>query len=139
MNGAHASKWLVRLAVAVLLTTLVGCGDRGPPRYEVSGLVTYRGEPVPVGRIAFEPDPDRGNRGPATMAFVEDGRYRTERGKGTIGGPHIVKIYGFQAEAQTPTGLKVEMTLFPVYYTSADLPEEDTTADFEVPDQPPDQ
>ena len=137
--GARTNKLLAGPAVALLLTTLVGCGDRGPLRYKVTGLVTYRGKPVPVGRIAFEPDPDRGNRGPATMAIIEDGRFRTKSGKGTIGGPHVVKIYGYQAGAQTPVGLNIEKTLFPLYFTNVDLPKEDTTVDFEVPDQPPDQ
>jgi hypothetical protein len=32
-----------------------GCGQEGISRYEISGTVTFQGQPVPEGNIAFEP------------------------------------------------------------------------------------
>jgi hypothetical protein len=44
---------LLRLTLAGLF--LAGCGPSGPPTYEVSGTVTWNGQPLPAGDITFEP------------------------------------------------------------------------------------
>jgi hypothetical protein len=50
---------------------------------------------------------------------------------GTVGGPHLVRILGLDG---IPRGELVNGSpLFPEYNTTADLPKEDTTLDFEVP------
>jgi hypothetical protein len=118
-----------------LLAVLVccGCGDGAPARYDVSGTVTLDGSPVPGGSITFEPDRSKGNQGPAGYAKIKDGKYDTSgEGSGTIGGPHIVKITGLGGETD-PDLFPEGMPLFPEYQTSVDLPEEETTQDFDVP------
>jgi hypothetical protein len=116
------------LAVCAL-AMVVGCSKQsGPPRYTVSGTVTFRGEPVPMGTIAFEPDTSQGNRGPAGYADIVNGRFQTHLG--AVGGPHIVRINGVSGPTLDETQ---DTTLFSDYRTTCDLPAESTTIDFDVP------
>jgi hypothetical protein len=116
-------------AAACTCGLLVGCSKQtGPPRYSVSGTVTFRGEPVPLGTIAFEPDTSRGNRGPAGYADIVAGRFQTHLG--AVGGPHIVRISG--ASGPMIDEAK-DTTLFSDYMTTCDLPPQSTTLDFDVP------
>lgn len=117
------------IALAVLSA---GCG-RGERLYHISGTVTFAGKPVPKGTIVFEPDTSRGNQGAAGFAQIADGRFDTRvgDGKGTVGGPHLVRILGLDG---VPRGELVNGSpLFPEYHTTADLPMQDTTLDFQVP------
>jgi hypothetical protein len=117
----------------VLLRLLVaGCGRSGPPRYELSGTVTYAGKPLPAGVIFFDPDVRQGNDGPQGFAHVQEGRYDTRQtGKGSVGGPHRVRIQGF--DGQPGPELPLGQPLFPEYQTDHDLPKENSTRDFEIP------
>lgn len=110
-----------------------GCGDRdGTTRYNVSGTVTYDGKPVPVGTIVFMPDGSKNNQGPPGFAKIKDSKFDTAYdGKGHIGGPHVVRISGFDGRRaeELPEGIR----LFPDYTSPVDLPKEGTTHDFDVP------
>jgi hypothetical protein len=125
----------VRRILLVLLAAALmsGCGRRsvGPPRFSVRGRLTYRGEPVPFGEIAFEPDTAAGNRGPAGYGVVTNGRYETYRDKGAVSGPHTVRITGFDGNVadEFPQGKH----LFIDYTTTINLPREDVAIDFDVP------
>ncbi len=116
------------------LLWVVGCsGDSGPQRYDLQGRVEFRGAPVPTGRIVFDPDPVQGNRGPQGVAIIQDGTYDTRAvtGKGTVGGPHIVRIDGFDGKDSnddSPFG----NSLFREYRQAVDLPKEDAEMDFTV-------
>ena len=70
----------------VLLACLtIGCGNE--KTYRVSGKVTFKGQPVPEGRIFFMPDPSKGNKGPSGSAEIKNGRYDTDAGgRGVVGG-----------------------------------------------------
>jgi hypothetical protein len=122
-------------SAAVLLPMLLlgplGCGgNAGPRRHEVSGTVSYRGQPVPVGYVSLEPDPTAGNFGPGSMAKIVAGRYRTDRGRGVVGGPHRVRIIGFDG---TPAdGLGDGARLFAEVVYSVDLPKKASVQDFDV-------
>jgi hypothetical protein len=110
----------------------LGCGT-GQREYHLSGAISYQGKPVPTGNIVFEPDATKGNQGSPGYAKIKDGRYdtRAEEGKATVGGPHLVRIMGRDG---IPRGELVNgMPVFPDYSTTADLPKEDSTKDFEVP------
>ena len=119
----------------LLLTVLVvGCGGQeGPTRYELSGDVTFNGQPVPAGSVQFAPDTARGNSGPGTTATIIDGHYQTPSGKGTVGGPHKVTIYGYDGNAEAAEGSPFGTSIFPGYETEVDLPKEATTHNFDVP------
>ena len=113
---------------------VVGCGGGdGPRRFDVSGKVTHRGQPVAEGMIIFEPDSSKGNSGPQGFAAIKDGQYNTSRrGQGVVGGPHLVRISGFDGVSvseDSPNG----SPLFPTFSLDLDLPKESTIQDFDVP------
>jgi hypothetical protein len=112
-----------------------GCGDAGPRRYQVSGTVTYRDQPVPRGFITFEPDDSRGNQGPGGGSPIVNGKYATAEGKGISGGPYRVKIVGSDGVPFTENGEQIleGSPLFPPYETTVDFPNESTEKDFIVP------
>src|SRR5215204_5622413 len=82
-------------ATAACLRVTCGCGS-GERQYHLSGAITYQGKPVPAGTIVFEPDATKNNEGAASYAKIKAGRFdtRAEGGKGTVGGPHLVRIMG---------------------------------------------
>ena len=115
------------LGIAVLF---LGCSS-GEKIHDLSGSVTYEDKPVPAGHIVFEPA--AGNTGPAGFAKIKDGRYDTRilEGRGVVGGPHLVTIMG---QTGIPSGeLLNGKPIFPEYTTTADLPKNNGTHDFEVP------
>jgi hypothetical protein len=117
-----------------------GCerGGGGPKRYTVTGTVTFRGQPVPCGRIDFEPDTERGNSGPFGTAEIRQGQYTTARNRGVVGGPHLVRILGSDGVplkvadegSIDPRGTR----LFREYTENIDLPRSDSTRDFDALD-----
>jgi hypothetical protein len=123
--------WLVIFVIAL------GCrpSTQGPTRYSIKGSVSFRGQPVPIGRIVFEPDAKAGKDGPPAVAEVLNGRYETGLRFGGVGGPHIVVIEGFDSPG--PGGLGPDdaaKPLFPEYRTTVELPREGSTQDFDVPE-----
>jgi len=124
-----------RSALIVAWSTIVGvgCGPTGPARYDVSGSVTFDGQPVPVGTITFVPA--TGNSGPGGSAGIQAGRYDTaSTGKGPTGGPHVAIITGF--DGKTVGGVEQVQEgspLFIDYREEFDLPKEKTVRDFQVP------
>ena len=117
-------------ACCMLLTGITaGCSRPGTTRYSLKGTASFKGKPVPGGRVMLAPDGTQGNRGPAAYAQIIDGRFMTEKGKGHVGGPHLVEIQGFD----TTAGTEPPPSMFPVYETVVDLPKADSIMDFEVP------
>lgn len=113
------------------LVVVAGCGgEAGDPRRELSGQVTHAGKPVPSGRIVFSPDASQGNNGPATIADIERGHYRTRPGKGVIAGPHVVTIMGTDGTMATESN---DASLFPPYQTHVTVRSDDASYDFVVP------
>lgn len=120
------------LAVVVAGLGIVGgCSRPGPPRYPVSGSVTYAGSPLASGRISFEPDTSRANQGPGGYGDIVAGRYATYRTMGAVGGPHRVVIEGYSGD--TPEQWSKRRPLFPPYITTVDLPTGKAEVDFAVP------
>lgn len=116
----------------VLLAAACNSAPPGPQRFDVSGKATFDGKPIPSGKIMFEPDSTKGNEGPQGSADILNGVFDTKLGgKGTVGGPHNVRLQGFD-------GKKVEgwpdgQPIFIEFTIPADLPKESTTKDFDVP------
>lgn len=130
-NACRWMRWLSSIWLCIAPLLFAACGTDGPARYDVSGAVTFDGQPVPAGRIVFEPDSTQSNQGPAAYADIESGRYATPRGKGHVGGPHVVRITGTDGvpSGELPDGRQ----LFPEYKTTLDLPQDDADHDFDVP------
>lgn len=108
----------------------LGCGGgapSGPPRFDVQGAISFDGQPIQAGEITFVPDTSKGNSGPAANAKIENGRYTTVgRSKGVVGGPHRVRVIGFDGNAKPEEELPFGMPLFPEYEMSFDLPKSAT-------------
>lgn len=117
-----------------LVTTLAGCGPRGPERFQLTGKVTFDGRPVPSGLIRFEADATQGNSGPVGCATIKDGRYTTaEQGsKGALKGPLVAIMTGGPAPNQQ---VEFPVMWFTDYTTKIVLEPTGwaTTFDFDVP------
>ena len=124
-----------RLVLLSLLVFSIGCGRSDDPRaFQLSGQATFDGEPIPWGSILLEPDSAQGNTGPAGVAEISQGRFRTRSGSGHVGGPHVVTIIA--TDGSRPESPDVDNSLFPPYQTKLDLPAENSEHDFEVPRLP---
>lgn len=127
-----STKQLSRFAGATLLVAMLfftGCGGSGPRAVDVSGTITFGGQPVPQGVVYFDPDTAAGNDGVQGFARIHDGAYDTrETGKGIGGGPYRVRITGATAGGDGPA-----RALFSEYTVAVDFPRETTTRDFAVP------
>lgn len=122
--------------VVVVILAAAGCSpvEKGPTRFAVRGQVMFDGKPVPKGRIAFEPDAAAGNMGPGGYGSIDNGTYATYPRMGAVGGPHLVRISGFDG---VPSGEMIEGgPLFAEYTTTIDLPLNNTTVDFDIPKSP---
>ena len=126
-----------------LLLVLAGCGAGVVPRYELSGSVTYDGQPVPAGYMIFASDIDAGNPGPGSQVDIRDGKYNTMAGQGTIGGPHVVTIFAFDGQPYQlnddsggpPMLNPMGNPLFESVSINVDLPKKPAVHDFNVPRQ----
>jgi hypothetical protein len=123
------------LSVAVFLAVtwlLAGCGGN----YQISGTVTYKGKPVPVGSVYFMPDEGRSGR--SVNATIENGKYCTPPGEGAAGGLMVVQVVGFDGKLVRSKEGDLAASgkrLFPAYVTKVQLPARDNVLDIEVPEQ----
>ena len=137
MRGDAMSWWncsgIARVSWGLcLLLGALGCGgaaDDGPPRYQLSGTVTYAGQPVPAGDINLVPDFEQNNAGPGTFCMIQNGKFSTPAGKGVVGGPYILTISGYRS---TDTDAENNQ-LFDSYDYKIDLPQSNHTVTIEVP------
>lgn len=121
-------------AVVALVGLTAGCGQKGPTRYRVSGSVTFKGQPVPVGAIQFNPDTSKGNSGAAAFAGIKAGRFDSATdGLGTVGGPQIVTVEAFDGKVVDRDLLPNGKPLVRGFRKSYDLPKAaDATLDIEL-------
>jgi hypothetical protein len=75
MNSLSIRAWVRQAMVLPLLAVLVIAGCGVPPMGEMSGVVTYNGEPLPVGTIAFMTDGVPNRYQIASGMIQGDGRY----------------------------------------------------------------
>lgn len=132
---ANGRRNLAKAIIVVMGVTVVfGCrpAAKGPARYAVSGRITFGGDPIPVGTIAFEPDASAGNNGPAGYGDIKDGKYVTQGRFGAVSGPHLVRIEGFDPPDPANPDASPR-PLFREYVTKVDLPPKASTLDFDVP------
>jgi len=132
--GGRPGRRVIRVVFMMVGLCVAGCAEQeGPPRYNLSGAVTFSGKPVVAGEITFAPDSSQANKGPGSYAVIQDGRYETYPGKGIVGGPHLVTIIGYDQPLAGEGSGKETLPLFPPYETTVDLPKQDSTFDFNVP------
>lgn len=124
--------------VAVLCAFAVGCSKS--EGYRVSGKVTFMGNPVPSGKIYFTPDSSKGATTGATgFADIRNGQYDTSAagGRGAPAGPVVIALEGLDPSAKPdnpdPSGEVTAKMLFARYELSAEIPQQDSTKDIDVP------
>jgi hypothetical protein len=96
------------LAALLGLATLPGCADAG--RVAVEGTVTYDGQPVQAGVIAFVP---AGGQGLSSGGSIVDGKYHIPAKYGPRTGPYRVEIRWAKPTGQkfkSETGALLERT-----------------------------
>ncbi|QDU29093.1 hypothetical protein ETAA8_42000 [Anatilimnocola aggregata] len=126
---------LVALSLIGLLTA--GC-EKVVKRYEVSGKITYQGQPIPAGIIYFDPDIAAGGKGLQGFAVIKDGTYdtRVEGGLGPVGGKYVLRIHGNNGIPEPE--LVMGRPLFGEITIPKELPAADTQLeDIDVPLQSP--
>lgn len=86
-----------RLALAVALVTMSGCGGGVGPTVEVVGTVTYEGEPAEDAEVTFFPEQGRPARGVTDVSgkFVLS---TFESGDGAVPGKHVITITEYYEE-----------------------------------------
>jgi hypothetical protein len=122
--------------VAVCLAALaLGCGgsDGGG---RVSGKVTFKGQPVPSGKVYILPDSSQNNQGQTGFADIKDGHYDTsaEGGQGAVSGAVIIAVEGI--DPNPPPGAEPDVSatvLFPRYEKKVELPAGASVQDIDVP------
>ncbi len=120
-----------RLVLACGLLLFAGCAEKDDGRYDLSGVVTIDGKPIPVGEISFEPDGKSGNKGPASFVPIKDGKYTVKGESGVIGGKYTVTIIGFDGVAVGEASDGKELLKKP-FLEKIDLPKENSTRDFDI-------
>jgi hypothetical protein len=82
------------------LVLLGGCREAGPPLVPVSGLVTYRGKPLPRGTVSLRPT-QAGAWDQPTGSIDASGRYvvYTQGRKGAPPGDYVVVVMATDAPA----------------------------------------
>lgn len=106
------------LCVIPLVVTFLGCGDGSglPPRYPVSGTVTYNGKPLERGNVNFTPTDSANGR--AASGAISDGQYSLmthHPGDGALPGSYKVSIVAKETDpskvaVKVKTGRKGELT-----------------------------
>src|SRR5438093_12142161 len=97
---------------------------------QLSGVVTFKGKPVPAGYISFMPDATGGNLGQVKVAQIKDGVYNTasETNLGIVPGATVIRIAGFDGKKQK--GFSQGKQIFNPYELRATLAGGTATMDF---------
>lgn len=83
---------LLGLGTCVLLA---GCGSSkysGDKRYPLEGEVTFEGEPIDLGSIAFIPSGEKG-KGRTSGGVITDGKYAVPEEQGASAGTYRVEVH----------------------------------------------
>jgi len=119
---------LLRLTALLLVPLLLlpgGCGRQQEAGLSpVSGKVSYRGQPVRMGKIVFAPDPARGGNGPLVLADIQpDGTYRLKTGEapGVLPGCYRVTVSAIDAPPLPGQKFGAPRSLLPDRYRDPDL------------------
>jgi len=113
-----------------VLALAVGCSSK-PEMGQVSGKVTFQGQPVPAGWISFTPEPGKGS---VRVCQIKDGVYDSSREDepGIFPGKNTVKIAGFDGK-KIPLWGQGKQIFNPVDETF-DVPAGTSTKDWVIPE-----
>jgi len=122
-----------KLFVVLALVLAVGCSSK-TPLSQLSGKVTFKGDPVPAGFIAFTPDVAKGNLGPIQVFQIKDGVYDSAKQEppGINPGPYLLEIAGFNGKKEPFFGQGKQ--IFNPIKDECVVPEGTSTKDFVIPE-----
>lgn len=120
-----------RLACALLVLGLAGGCSGSTKKAQLSGKVTFKGQPVPAGYISFMPVD--GTLGSVRVVQIKDGVYDSaqEKDPGIFSGSMVVTIAGF--DGKKIKGFSQGKQIFNPYEKRVTVPGGTSTMDFEVP------
>lgn len=125
---------MIRYCVVMLLGLgmVVGCSNE-PPKSEISGTVTFKGEPIPAGDISFTPDVSIVG-GQLQMYMIKDGKFNSEDkpGSGLLPGAYKIRINGYDGK-QIPMYFSGKQ-IFNAIEESIVVDQPKMTRDFVVPE-----
>src|SRR5262245_11790557 len=122
------------LPTALLLVIALGCSPK-PKTVQLSGKVTFKGQPVPAGYIIFMPDVGNGNRGSSKLLKIKDGVYDSSQeppDQALTPGAYQLRIAGFDGQI-LPRFNQGKQIFNPVDETLV-VPDNVSTKDFTIPD-----
>lgn len=122
------------VAILVLMACCFALGcSQGPKVAQISGTVTFKGQPVPAGYITFTPDVGAGTLGQVVGFQIQNGKYdsATNVPPGLPPGKYMVRIGGFDGKRIPMWGQGKQ--IFNPVDDQCDVPDGSTTRDFEVP------
>ena len=122
----------MRLSVLLLLLVMVGC-DSKPKLTEISGTVTFKGQPIPAGDVSFTPQVSV-TGGQLQMYMVKDGKYDSAQTpeSGLLPGKYKVRINGYDGK-QIPNYFSGKQ-IFNAVEEQIEITAGKMTKDFVVPD-----
>ena len=114
---------------ALTLAIVGGC-QKSNGLTPVTGKVTFKGSPVPMGNVYIEPDASQGNKGPQCRSSIIKGVFTSRPEFGAVSGPVIVDVEGAEqrSDKEFPT------PLFPRYTFKTEIPKGKATLDIVVPE-----
>lgn len=134
-------KWLL---MSVLMLFAAGCGNSGPERIGVSGQVTYNGEPIEDGEIAFFPE--AGTEAPPTSTTIIEGKYQLPPKWALMPGTYTVAIRSYRVSLKDknlpggnldrpppPGGIEIKDQLLPEKFNTKSTIEKLTVASGQAP------
>ncbi len=128
---------ICRFPLLLLPLVLTGCGGEGFPRHQVSGKVTFQGNPVEYGAIVFEPDASIGKIAPTCHARIENGAFKTDSAESPTTGTYKVRVTGYDKSKMKPNPAPGEIVdtpeLFPEHVLQVEIPPPGGRLDIEVP------
>jgi hypothetical protein len=134
LRRSQVTTVLARMILVLLGGLVVGCGSDKAGR--VTGKVTFKGQPVPAGKVYITPDASKGNSGQAGFASIKNGTYDTsaEGGQGAVSGAVIIAVEGIDPNPPPGAGPDVTTTvLFSGYTKPVELQHGASVQDIDVP------
>jgi hypothetical protein len=117
------------VAVALALAIVSGC-QKSNGLTPVTGRVTFKGNPVPMGNVYIEPDASQDNKGPQCRSSIIKGVFASRPEFGSVSGPVTVDVEGSEQRPES----EFPIPLFPRYTFKTEIPKGKATLDIVVPE-----
>jgi hypothetical protein len=130
-RSSHLRGSIGSAAAGLVLTLAIvsGC-QKSNGLTPVTGRVTWKGNPVPMGNVSIEPDASQGNKGPQCRSSIIKGVFTSRPEFGAVSGPVIVDVEG----SEQPPDKEFPVPLFPRYTFKTEIPKGKATLDIVVPE-----